>query len=146
MSTTVKWPMLSISEEDNELVKKVKKFPGALQSIQDRDILMIAASIAVALDIKPAPQKETRGHDIMNGPTLSGAPLDDYRQHMLLMYWSTQIKNDDISSMGDTNAVVENFKDYAHRGLLYLNEVYLKPDGDQKLQDKFLDLVQRFKK
>lgn len=146
MSNVAKWPMLSISLSDNELVKKIKVAPGPLQSRDDRDILMIAASIAVALNIAPAPQQKTTGHDIMNGPTLGSAPLDDYRQHMLLVYWSTKVKGDDLSEMGDTKAIVENFKDYAHRGLLYMSEVYLKPDGDKKLEDKFLELMKTFKK
>ena len=141
MTDAKKWPMLSISEEDDNLVKKIKKATGSLQSIQDRDILMIAASIAVALNIPASPQKTTKGHDIMNGPTLSSVPLEDYRQHMLLIYWATRIKGDDLSEMGNIKEVVENFKDYAHRGLLYLNETYLKPDGDRKLQEKFLSLL-----
>lgn len=146
MSNTSKWPMLSISQEDNELVKRIKKAPGPLQSRDDRDILMIAASLATALNIAPSPQTKTTGHDIMNGPTLSSAPLDDYRQHMLLIYWSTKIKGDDLSELGDTKAVVENFKDYAHRGLLYMGDFYLKPEGDQKLEEKFLDLMKSFKR
>ena len=145
MNKAIKWPMLSISPEDNEIVKKIRRSPGALESIQDRDILMVAAALAVNLNIAPAPQKTTKGHDVMNGPTLSGAPLEDYRQHMLVMYWITKIKDDDLSEMSNTSAVVENFKDYAHRGLLYLNEVYLKPGGDQKLQEKFLSLMQAAK-
>lgn len=141
MGSAMKWPMLSISNEDNEMVKKIKKATGSLQGIQDRDILMIAASIAVALEIPPSPQKVTTGHDIMNGPTLSGAPQEDYRQHMLLIFWATRVKGDDLSGMGDTKEIVENFKDYAHRGLLHLDNTYLKPGGDEKLREMFSSLL-----
>ena len=140
------WPMLSISKDDNEIVKRIRDYPGVLKSVESRDILMFAASLAVDLKIpETPPQLETRGSDIMNGPTLGSDPLESYRQKMLVIYYATVAKGD-LSSMNDTKAIVENFKDYAHRGLLYLENNYLTRDGDEKLRSYFGEKLNRFKK
>lgn len=141
------WPMLSISRADNEIVKRIKEYPGGvLRSIEARDVLMIAASLALDLKLpETPPQLETRGSDIMNGPTLGSDPLEGYRQKMLVIYYATAA-NGDLATMNDTKAIVENFKDYAHRGLLYLSNAYLTRDGDEKLRQYFEEKLNRFKK
>ena len=141
------WPMLSISHADNDIVKRIREYPGGvLRNVEARDILMVAASIALDLKLPEAPpQLETRGSDIMNGPTLGSDPLESYRQKMLVIYYSTAA-NGDLSVMNDTKAIVENFKDYAHRGLLYLSNTYLTRDGDDQLRSYFEEKLNRFKK
>ena len=64
---------------------------------------------------------------------------------MLVIYYATAA-NGDLSAMNDTKAIVENFKEYAHRGLLYLSNTYLTRDGDEKLRSYFEEKLNRFKK
>lgn len=141
------WPMLSISREDNEIVKRIREYPGGvLRNQEARDVLMVAATLALDLNLpETPPQLKTSGSDIMNGPTLGSDEQESYRQKLLVIYYATVAKGD-LSMMNDTKAIVENFKDYAHRGLLYLATTYLTRDGDEKLRAYFGEKLNRFKK
>ena len=135
--TSTKWPMLSVSDADFAIIKELRSSPGVFRSVEARDILMTAAAISVKNKWPEAPQTKTTGNDIMNGPTLGSEPLSQYRQLMILIFYITQCKDGELGTMSDTKATVENFKDYAHRGLLYLSEMCKDPHGNEKLLKQY---------
>jgi len=132
-----RWPMLSISDVDFDIIKELRALPGVFRSAESRDILMTAAALGYKMNLPEAVQARTFGNDIMNGATLSSAPLSSYRQFIILIYFKTKVGDSELTEMSDTKAMVENFKDYAHRGLLYLREKYKEPHGNEELLKQY---------
>ena len=128
-----KWPTLSISEEDNVRVKELQKLPGVFRNVESRDILMTAAAIATKMKLPASVQAKTTGADIIHTAILNSESLTQYRQFMILIYYITQSSDEDLTNMSDVKAIVDNFKDYAHRGLLYLSEKCKQLNGNNEL-------------
>lgn len=147
MSSKVqKWPTISIPKEDQDIVKSIASYPGILHLFQMQDILMIAASLAVELDIPKIDDVAQYKNkvDVMHGSLLSGPNNEEYRQYILLIYFST-LADGNINVMGDLKEAVANFVDYAHRGLQFLNEEYLKNGGSEELEKKFATYLAKYK-
>ena len=138
---STQWPMLSVSDADFEIIKELRNLPGVFRSAEARDILMTAAAIGVKNKLPADMQAKTTGNDIMNGPTLGSEPLSQYRQLMILMFYLTRIESDDLAQMSNTKEIVENFKDYAHRGLLYLRDIYKEQNGNERLLKQYEDAL-----
>ena len=135
-----KWPGIAIPEEDRDLVNKIRVQVGVLQDIDMKDLLMIAASVAVKSNATPVPASTTRRVD-----TISPGNLNSYRefkQYAALIYYMTA-GGRDLNRMDDPKVIVENFIDYARRGLRVLRVNYLEAhDGSDKLDEEFVELLE----
>lgn len=134
-----KWPGIAIPEEDRDLINRIGHQSGVLQDIDNKDMLMIAASIAVKSNAGPVPPPTTRRID-----TISPGNLNSYRefkQYVALIYYLTAGKGN-LNSMSDPKIMIDNFIDYARRGLQVLKITYLEsPDGGNKLEEEFIEYL-----
>ena len=140
-----KWPTLSISEEDNARVKELQKLPGVFRNVETKDVLMTAAAIATKMKLPAAVQAKNSGADITHAAILNSEPLTQYRQFMILIYYITQPDGTDLTNMSDIKAIVDNFKDYAHRGLLYLSEKCKELNGNSELLAQYSETLANLK-
>lgn len=140
-----KWPTLSISEEDNTRVKELQKLPGVFRNVESRDVLMTAAAIATKMRLPASVQAKNSGTDIIHTAILNSEPLTQYRQFMILIYYITQSDGTDLANMSDIKAIVDNFKDYAHRGLLYLSEKCKELNGNSELLAQYGEALANLK-
>lgn len=139
------WPSVGISKEDQELVKTISKYPGVLQHAEMKDILMIAATLAVESN---APELEMPKGDktpVIHGSLLSGENYNEYRQYMILIYFLTKGKRE-LSNMSDLSDIVNTFVDYAHRGLQIMKDKYLKNDGPEEFEKMFSKAIAKIEK
>lgn len=145
MSRKMVWPYLRISKEDQETIKAISKYPGVLQSADMKDIMMVAAAIAVSADA-PALEMPKGGEktDVANSGALSSELYAEYRQYMILIYYLTAAKRE-LSNMNDTEAIVENFVDYSHRGLQMMKDSYLKSGGPEEFEKMFAKSISEMK-
>ncbi len=141
MSKRQNWPSISICESDQDIVREISQYQGILRGTDTKDILMIAASLAVDMDIPevPIPAGEHK-KDIMHQSLLRSEAYREYRQYMLLIYYLTAGQRD-LKTMSDFKAIVDNFVDYAHRGLQLLKTSYLKAGGPEQFEDKFAEAI-----
>lgn len=140
-----KWPTLSISEEDHTRVTELAKLPGVFRNVDPRDILMTAAAIATKMKLPASIQTKNSGKDIIHSAILNSEPLTQYRQFMILIYYITQSDGADLTNMSDIKAIVDNFKDYAHRGLLYLSEKCKQLNGNSELLAQYGETLANLK-
>lgn len=144
MSTKQKWPTISLVEEDRNLIEKIRKYPGVLCNADQKNILMIAATLAVELDAPDIPSPQGKLGDVIHSTLLSS--YDEYQQYILLIFFATRAHGD-LSDMSDIKVIVDNFIDYGHRGLQILKSQYLEsPRGNDKIQEKFIEYLSQFKK
>jgi hypothetical protein len=72
---------------------------------------------------------------------INGDSYNEYRQYIALIYFETSGKKD-LKSMSDPKVMVDNFVDYARRGLYLLKAEYLESnDSDEKLLQDFVNLA-----
>jgi hypothetical protein len=139
-----RWPGISISESDHELVDSIRKQDGLLRGINQKDLLMVAASLAVKLG-SPEVVTETKSKQVTHPDLINKDDYAEYRQYIALIYYVTAAKRD-LNSMSDTKIMVDNFLDYAHRGLQILKTEYLESkDGDTKIGNEFVSLLANIK-
>jgi len=139
------WPTIAILKEDQEIAKAISKYPGVLQHSEMKDVLMIAASIAVE---SGAPELETpKGDktDVVHGSLLSGENYNEYRQYMILIYFWTRGR-EELSNMSDLSDIVNNFVDYVHRGLQIMKDNYLKNGGPEEFEKMFSKAIAKMDK
>lgn len=134
-----KWPGIAIPEEDRDLINRISQQDGILNGIDAKDLLMIAASLAVkskAPEIAPA---TSRSVDTISPGNLN--TYNEYRQYIALIYFQTN-GHHDLNSMSDPKIMINNFIDYARRGLRMLKTNYLEsPDGHEKMEDMFIEYL-----
>lgn len=132
------WPGISITEQDSELASRLIKQDGLLRNIDQKDLLLLAASLAVknnAPEVIAAPGKRK---DVTHQSLINGDNYNEYRQYISMIFFRTLGKKD-LKSMADPKAMVDNFVDYARRGLYLLKTEYLETnDSDEKLFDDFI--------
>ena len=139
--TEKKWPGISITEDDSELATRIIKQDGLLRSIDQKDLLLIAAAIAVKNDAPEIVPKTTKRKDVTHQSLINGEAYNEYRQYISLIYFQTAGKQD-LKSMGDPKLMVENFIDYARRGLYLLKAEYLETnDSNERLLNDFVELL-----
>lgn len=134
-----KWPGISIYEEDRDLILSLSQQAGPLRGIDAKDALIIAAALAAkAKAPEVSPSKDRRIDTISPGNLNS---YTEYKQFIALIYYSTN-GGADLNSMNDPKVLVENFVDYARRGLRILKANYINSiDGGKKMEEQFAELL-----
>lgn len=138
-----KWPGISITEDDSELASRIIKQDGFLRNIDQKDLLLIAAALAVKNNAPQVIAKSTKRKDVTHQSLINGEAYSEYRQYISMIYFQTAGKKD-LKSMSDPKIMVDNFVDYARRGLYLLKAEYLESkDSNEKLLQDFVGLLQK---
>jgi hypothetical protein len=137
-----KWPGISVTTTDHEIITRIRSSDGILKSIPAKDLLMIAAALAVS---KKAPvlnlKSEPSSRDIVNPALMQKSEYNEYRQYIGLIFYLTN-GNKKLENMKDVSVMVKNFIEYAQRGLKLLETTYLdSKDGTNNLIDDFSALL-----
>jgi hypothetical protein len=144
MSTkTKKWPGISVTDTDHEIIQRIRTASGVLRYAQQKDIILVAASIGAQKKLPKSAieKKESRSREIMHISNMNKPESSEYRQYIALIFYMTE-GHKDLSNMADTSAMVGNFIDYAQRGLRALEADYLdKGDGSDALLDEMAELL-----
>lgn len=139
--TKKQWPGISITEEDSELATRIIKQDGILRSIDQKDLLLLAAALAVKNNAPEVISGFGKRKDVTHQSLINGDNYNEYRQYISLIYFQTAGKKD-LKSMADPKVMVDNFVDYARRGLYLLKAEYLESsDSDEKLLEDFVSLI-----
>lgn len=139
--TKKQWPGISITEDDSELAARIIKQDGLLRNIDQKDLLLLAAALAVKNNAPEVITGSSKRKDVTHQSLINGDNYNEYRQYISLIYFQTVGKKD-LKSMADPKAMVDNFVDYARRGLYLLKAEYLESnDSDDKLLDDFVSLM-----
>lgn len=134
-----KWPGISIYEEDRDLIQSIAQQPGPLVGINAKDALMIAAAIAAKAKAPEVAPSQDRRIDTISPGNLNS--YNEYKQFIALIYYLTN-GGENINKMNDPKVLVENFIDYARRGLKMLKVNYLGSlDGSKKMEEQFAELL-----
>ena len=134
-----KWPGIAIPEDDRDLINRISQQDGVLTGIDAKDLLMIAASLAVKSRAPEVVPPTSRNIDTISPGNLN--TYNEYRQYISLIYYQTA-GNHDLNSMSDPKVMIGNFIDYARRGLQMLKTNYLEaPDGNEKMEEKFVEYL-----
>ncbi len=139
--TKKQWPGISITEEDSELASRIIKQDGLLRNIDQKDLLLLAAALAVKNNAPQVIAGTGKRKDVTHQSLINGDNYNEFRQYISLIYFQTAGKKD-LKSMADPKVMVDNFVDYARRGLYLLKAEYLETnDSDERLLGDFVDLV-----
>jgi len=137
----VQWPGISITEQDSELAQRIIKQDGLLRNIDQKDLLLIAAALAVKNNAPEVITSSGKRKDVTHQSLINGDNYNEYRQYISLIFFQTLGKKD-LKSMADPKIMVDNFIDYARRGLYLLKSEYLESnDSDQKLLNDFVGML-----
>jgi hypothetical protein len=137
------WPGISISEEDSELASRIIKQDGLLRNMDQKDLLMLAAALAVKNNAPEVIARTGKRKDVTHQSLINGDSYNEFRQYISLIYFQTAGKKD-LKSMADPKIMVDNFINYARRGLYLLKAEYLESnDADQKLLNDFAGLMKK---
>jgi hypothetical protein len=142
-----RWPGVSATDEDRRIIASITKQDGILRSIDMKDLLMLAASIALK---KNAPMRistgnESRTNQIIHPTLLNSHPYREYRQYIALIFYFTD-GGKKLDNMSDTSMMVKTFVDYAQRGLHILKIDYLEDkDSSEKMVTELLELLHSHK-
>lgn len=137
----VQWPGISITEQDSELAQRIIKQDGLLRNIDQKDLLLIAAALAVKNNAPEVITSSGKRKDVTHQSLINGDNYNEYRQYISLIFFQTLGKKD-LKSMADPKVMVDNFIDYARRGLYLLKSEYLESnDSDQKLLQDFVGML-----
>lgn len=135
------WPGISITEQDSELAARIIKQDGLLRNIDQKDLLLLAASLAVKNNAPEVISSPGKKKDVTHQSLINGDNYNEYRQYISLIFFQTMGKKD-LKSMADPKIMVDNFVDYARRGLYLLKAEYLESnDSDEKLLSDFIGLM-----
>lgn len=135
------WPGISIPEEDSELVTSIIRQDGLLRSMDQKDLLLLAAALAVKKDAPEVLESSGKRKDVTHQSLINGDNYNKYRQYISMIYYQTAGKKD-LKSMADPRIMIDNFVDYARRGLRLLKMEYLESNSsDDELLDSFVELV-----
>jgi hypothetical protein len=139
-----KWPGINISENDREIVNRIRSQPGALMNIDMKDLLMLCASLAFKNNTPPFITDEARNSQIVHSTLMNSDAYSDYRQYISLIYFYT-VADKSLDRMNDRTAMVKNFIDYSQRGLRMLESDYLEnKEGSNKLIEDFAKQLGKF--
>lgn len=139
--TKKQWPGISITEDDSELAARIIKQDGLLRNIDQKDLLLLAAALAVKNNAPEVITGLSKRKDVTHQSLINGDNYNEYRQYISLIYFQTVGKKD-LKSMADPKAMVDNFVDYARRGLYLLKAEYLESkEADEKIIQDFVGLM-----
>ena len=134
-----KWPGISIYEEDRNLIQSISQQVGPLKGIDAKEALMIAAALAAKAKAPEVVPSQDRRIDIISSGNLS--TYTEYKQFVALIYYMTN-GGENLNKMNDPKVLVENFVDYARRGLKMLKANYVGSiDGAKKMEEQFAELL-----
>ena len=135
------WPGISITEDASELASRIIKQNGLLKGIDQKDLLLIAAALAVENNAPEVNIHSTRRRDVTHRGLINGEGYNEYRQYIAMIYFHTS-GNRDLQSMANPKTMVETFIDYAQRGLYLLKSGYLESnDADERLLKNFVEVL-----
>lgn len=146
MDKNTRWPSVFTTSTDKGIIRAIAEQDGYLQNIDTKDLLLIAAAIAVkneiprdgGIDIKRSEMSEAISY-----ANLNSVSYNEYRQYISAIYYTTKADKN-VDNMKDVGEMVKNFEDYAHRGIIYLKENYLNnKDGNKELFDDYVDYLSR---
>lgn len=141
MMKNVHWPGISITEQDSELAQRIIKQDGLLRNIDQKDLLLIAAALAVKNNAPEVINSSSKRKDVTHQSLINGDNYNEYRQYISLIFFQTLGKQD-LKSMADPKIMVDNFIDYARRGLYLLKSEYLESnESDQRLLNDFVGML-----
>ena len=141
--TKKQWPGISITEEDSKLASRIIKQDGLLRNIDQKDLLLLAAALAVKNNAPQVIAGTGKRKDVTHQSLINGDNYNEFRQYISLIYFQTAGKKD-LKSMADPKVMVDNFVDYARRGLYLLKAEYLESnDSDEKLLNDFVGLMKQ---
>jgi magnesium-transporting ATPase (P-type) len=136
------WPGISIPEEDSELVTSIIRQDGLLRSMNQKELLLLAAALAVKKEAPEVIESSGKRKDVTHQSLINGDNYNKYRQYISMIYYQTAGKKD-LKSMADPKLMVDNFVDYARRGLRLLKVEYLESNNsDEELLNNFVDLLE----
>lgn len=141
MTKEVKWPTIRSTFEDKGIIEAIKKTDGRLKNIGSKDLLLMAASLAVKNKLPYDSGLEAKMSDTISYANLNGPAYREYRHYISAIYFMTKAKGN-VENMKDISDMVKNFEDYAHRGIVYLKDYYLDAkDGDDALFMNYVELI-----
>lgn len=141
MGKEVVWPTIRSTVEDKGIIDAIKRADGKLMNIDSKDLLLIAASLAVKNKLPYDSGLESKMSDTISYANLNGPAYREYRHYISAIYFMTKAKGS-VENMKDVSDMVKNFEDYAHRGIVYLKDRYLDTkDGDNVLFMDYVDLL-----
>ncbi len=139
--TKKQWPGISITEDDSELASRIIKQDGLLRNIDQKDLLLLAAALAVKNNAPQVIAGTGKRKDVTHQSLINGDNYNEFRQYISLIYFQTAGKKD-LNGMADPKAMVDNFIDYARRGLYLMEAEYLgSKDADEKILQDFTSLI-----
>ena len=139
-----KWPGISIYEDDRNLIQSIAQQPGPLKGIDAKEALMIAAALAAKANASEVVPSQDRRIDTISPGNLNS--YTEYKQFIALIYYLTTGEKN-INKMNDPKILVENFVEYARRGLKMLKANYLDSlDGGKKMEEQFAQLLSTTRK
>jgi hypothetical protein len=145
-NTDKKWPGISIHEEDRDIADRIRKQDGIFKGIDQKDLLMIAAAIALKTKVPATEPGSGKRTDTVNPGLINQDSYMEFRQYIALIYYTT-IGEHDLSSMSDPKVMIDNFVEYAHRGLQVLSMQYLESsEGDSRLEEMFVEYLGKVNK
>lgn len=140
---TITWPSIRSTYEDKGIIDVIRAQNGRLKNIDRKDLLLLAAALAVKNNLPPADNLSSKMSDTVSYANLNGPSYREYRHYIAAIFFLTSADKK-TENMKDVAAMVKNFEDYAHRGILYLKDKYLDAkDGDEDLFTNFLDLLMK---
>ena len=143
MAKDVTWPTIRSTITDKGIIDAIKAHDGRLRNIVSKDLLLIAAALAVKNNLPYDKGLEEKMSDTISYANLNGPAYQEYRHYISAIYFSTKA-NKSVENMKDVTDMVRNFEDYAHRGILYLKDKYLDTkDGDEELFVNFVELLNK---
>lgn len=143
MAKDVTWPTIRSTVTDKGIIDAIKAHDGRLRNIDSKDLLLIAAALAVKNNLPYDKGLEEKMSDTISYANLNGPAYQEYRHYISAIYFSTKANNS-VENMKDVTDMVRNFEDYAHRGILYLKDRYLDTkDGDEELFVNFVELLNK---
>lgn len=140
-----KWPGVSINDEDYQIIESLRAKNGPFRGIDRKDAMMIAAAIALRNDLPESGNALLKcNNQIIHPSLLNGEGYDTYRQYISLIFFHGKGKKD-LDSMNDTAAMVSNFIDYSHRGLMMLKANYIDSNNttNEELYKEFIEALDR---
>ena len=136
------WPSISITESDSDLALRIIQQNGLLKGIDQKDLLLIAAALAVENNAPKVTSNSNRRKDVTHRALINSDSYNEYRQYIAMIHFHAS-GNKNLQNMSDPKIMVDTFIDYAQRGLHLLKAGYLESnDSDERLLKNFAEILE----